>query len=96
MNEKTPEARLSYEIVSVKRAETPAGAEGSSWYRYVISYEGNDNITGCRQGSLGAVTEAVEEIVTQLNGRHKGKHGRVHLVPAPKKAPASNDTVAKS
>jgi hypothetical protein len=37
------------------------------------------------------VTGAVEEIVAQLNGRHKGKHGRVHLVPTPKKIPKSNN-----
>ena len=96
MNEKTSEARLSYEIVSIERAETPPGAEGSKWHRYVISYGGSDNIQGCRQGDLDVVTEAVEEIVAQLNGRHKGKHGRVHLVPTPKKTPASNDKSAKN
>jgi hypothetical protein len=95
MNEKTSEARLSYEIVSIKRAEPPAGTEGSSWHRYVISYGGSDNIQGCRQGSLAVVTAAVEEIVAQLNGRHRGKHGRVHLVPTPKKTPANSDKSAK-
>ena len=91
MTEESPEARQSYEIVSIKRAETPAGAEGSHWYRYVIAFGGSNNIQGCRQGSLKVVTEEVEEIVVQLNGRHKGKHGRVHLVPTPKKTPPSNN-----
>ncbi len=91
MTEETSEVRNSYEIVSVRRAEPPAGAEGSDWYRYVIAFGGNKNIQGCRQGSLSIVTVAVEEIVAQLNQRHKGKHGRVQFVPTPKKKPAAND-----
>ena len=72
-----------YEIVSVQRAEPPPGAEGPYWYRYVIAFEGTNNIHGCRQGGLKAVTRAVEEIVAQLNERHVGqfsKPRRVHLV----------------
>jgi hypothetical protein len=72
-----------YEIVSVQRAEPPPGAEGPNWYSYVIAFEGTDNIHGCRQGGLKAVTKAVEEIVAQLNERHVGqfsKPRRVHLV----------------
>jgi hypothetical protein len=91
MTEESPEVRQSYEIVSVRQAEHPPGTEGSNWYRYVISFEGSNNIEGCRQGSLNVVTDAVEEIVAQLNARHRGKHGRVHLVPTPKKTPASNN-----
>ena len=69
-----------YQIVSVRRAKPPPGAEGSYWYRYVIAFEGTDTIHGCRQGNLRAVTRAVEEIVAQMNQRHLGKPGRVHLV----------------
>ena len=72
-----------YEIVSVRRAEPPPGAEGSYWYRYVIAFEGTNTIHGCRQGGLKAVTTAVEEIVAQLNERHLGrfsKPSRVDLV----------------
>ena len=65
-----------YEIVSIKRAEPPPDAEGSNWYRYVISFEGTNTIQGCRQGSLKAVTGAVEEIIDQLNERHSKKRGR--------------------
>ena len=68
-----------YEIVSVRRAEPPPGAEGSYWYRYVIAFEGTNTIQGFRQGGLKAVTRAVEEIVAQLNERHLGKPSRVHL-----------------
>ena len=88
MNEETSEARQFYEMVSVRRAQAPAGAEGSDWHRYVISFGGRDNIHGCRQGNLSVVTGEVEEIVAQLNLRHRGKQGRVHLVPTPKKTPA--------
>ncbi len=69
-----------YEIVSVRRAEPPPGGKGSNWYRYVIAFEGSNNIHGCRQGGLKAVTRAVEEIVAQLNERHLGKPSRVQLV----------------
>ena len=88
MTEETTEVRQSYEMVSIVPTECPPGTEGSDWYRYVISFEGSESIEGCRQGSLAVVTEAVEEIVAQLNLRHKGKHGRVHLVTTPKKKPA--------
>jgi hypothetical protein len=89
MTEEPSEVRQSYEMVSVKRTEHPPGTEGSNWYRYVISFEGSNNIEGCRQGSLSDVTGQVEEIVAQLNARHRGKQGRVHLVPSPKKTKAN-------
>ncbi len=72
-----------YEIVSVRRAEPPPGGKGPNWYRYVIAFEGTNNIHGCRQGGLKTVTRAVEEIVAQLNERHLGhstKPSRVQLV----------------
>lgn len=89
MNEETSHARQFYEMVSIQRADPPAGAEGTIWHRYVIAFGGNNNIQGCREGSLNVVTGAVEEIVGQLNERHRGKHGRVHLVPTPKKKPTT-------
>ncbi len=72
-----------YEIVSVRRAEPPRGAEGSDWHRYVIA-QGTNTINGWRQGNLEAVTRVVEEFVTQLNERQLGKRGRVNLVWPPK------------
>jgi hypothetical protein len=68
--------RQFYEIVSIQRAEPPPDAKSSNWYRYVIAFEGNDTIHGCRKGSLKAVTSAVEEIIVQLNERHSKKRGR--------------------
>ena len=87
MSEESSETRQSYEMVSVRRAEPPLGMEGSDWNRYVIAFRGNNSIQGCRQGKLSVVTEAVEEIVAQLNERYRGKHGPVRLVPTPKKIP---------
>ena len=75
-----------YEIVSIRRAEPPPGGEGPYWYRYVIAFEGTNTIDGCRQGGLKAVTRAVEEIVAQLNERHRvpryavRSHGRANPV----------------
>ena len=90
MSEETSEVRQPYEMVSIRRVEPPPGAEGSNWHRYVIAFGGSNNIQGCRQGNLNVVTGAVEEIVAQLNERHRGKFSRVHLVPTPKRAPTSN------
>ncbi len=73
-----------YEIVSIRRAEPPPGTEGFAWHRYVIT-QGTNTINGCRQGSLKTVTEAVEEIVTQLNERRLHRRGRVHLMMTSKK-----------
>ncbi len=65
-----------YEIVSIQRTDAPPGAEGSNWYSYVIAFEGAETIHGYRQGSLKAVTSAVDEIIVQLNERHSKKRGR--------------------
>jgi hypothetical protein len=73
-----------FEVVSVQHAEAPPGAEGSDWHRYVIS-QGINTINGCRQGNLKAVTEAVDEIVAQLNRRRLNSRGRVQLVITPQK-----------
>jgi hypothetical protein len=69
----------AFQIVSVRPAEAPPATQGSNWHCYVIA-QGTNTIRGYRQGSLGIVTRAVEEIVTQLNDRRIGKRGRVHLV----------------
>ncbi len=83
MADESSAMRQPFEIVSIRRAEPPAGGKGPNWYRYVIAFEGSNSITGYRQGSLKAVTRAVEEIVAQLNERHLShlsKPSRVHLV----------------
>jgi len=90
MTDKSSAIGQPYEIVSVRRAKPPPGGKGPNWYRYVIAFEGANTIRGCRQGGLKAVTRAVEEIVAQLNERHRvpryavGKPIRVHTVPKKK------------
>ena len=79
----------AFQIVSVRPAKPPTDAQGSDWHCYVIA-QGPNTIRGYRQGSLGIVTSAVEEIVTQLNDRRIGKRGRVHLVMPTWKKPADN------
>ncbi len=74
-----------YEIVSIQRAEPPPDGKGANWYRYVIAFDGSNTITGCRKGSLNAVTSGVVEMVAQLNERHRHNRGRVNLVSTPKK-----------
>jgi len=76
--------RQQYEIVSIQRAEPPHDGKGSNWYRYVIAFAGSNSITGCRQGSLRAVTSGLVEMIAQMNERHWNKRGRVDLVPTPK------------
>ncbi len=84
MIDESPTMGNPYEIVSIRRAEPPSGTEGSVWHRYEIA-QGTNTINGCRQGNLKTVTEAVEEIVTQLNERRLLRRGRVHLVMTSKK-----------
>lgn len=84
MTDQSPAITKPYKIVSIGRVERPPGTEGSDWHQYVIAQGGN-TINGYRQGSLKAVTTAVEELVAQMNERRVGKRGRVHLVTTPKK-----------
>jgi hypothetical protein len=69
----------NYEIVSVEPTDPPADMEGTGWHCYVIG-QGENRIRGYRQGSIKAVTRAVEETVARLNERRYGKSGRTHVV----------------
>lgn len=80
-----------YEIVSVQPTEPPKNMAGSNWHCYVI-VQGTNTIRGYRQGNLGSVTKAVEEIVMRLNERRVGKRGPVQLVIPSSKKQASQDT----
>ena len=86
MTDETSAVIRPYEIVSVRKTEPPPGTEGANWHHYVI-VQGANTIRGYRQGSLKAVTSAVEEIVVLLNERQLGKRGRVNLMPTPKRKP---------
>lgn len=71
-------ANDNYEIVSVEPSDPPADTAGTGWHCYIIE-QGTNKIQGYRQGSIHAVTRAVEEIVARLNERRFGSSGRVHL-----------------
>ena len=93
MTDESSALEQPYNIVLVRRAKPPPGAEASDWHRYVIAFDGTNTIHGCRQGNLRGVTRAVEEIVGQLNQRHSGKLGRVNLVPTPKPHPTRDPPI---
>ncbi len=73
-----------FEMTALAKTEAPAGAQGTNWYRYVIT-QGANTIVGYRQGSLRTVRNGIDEIVVRLNERRAGKVGRVHLTPSPKR-----------
>ena len=73
-----------FEMSSLEKADAPTGAEGKNWYRDVIN-QGVNEIVGYRQGSRKTVSKEVEEIIVSLNERRRGKSGRVHLTPSPRK-----------
>ncbi|MDH3351389.1 MAG: hypothetical protein OEM51_07555 [Gammaproteobacteria bacterium] len=61
-----------YRIDSVTPSNPPSGMVGADWHCYVI-VQGSNSIRGFRPGSHRAVTNAVQEIVAQLNERRFGK-----------------------
>mgnify|MGYP001552205102 FL=1 len=67
-----------YEIVSVESTNPPERMTGTGWHCYVIG-QGTNTIRGYQQGSLEAVRQSVEEIVTRLNERRLGKRGLGYL-----------------
>ena len=79
MTDPMPVLEKPYELVSVGHAEMPVGTEGAGWHRYVIR-QGSNDIRGYRQGTLVAVTSAVEQIVVQLNERRSNRGRRVNII----------------
>lgn len=64
----------------------PEHVTGTGWHCYVIG-QGTNTIRGYQQGSLEAVRQSAEEIVTRLNERRLGKRGLGYLyVPTQGKA----------
>ncbi len=57
-----------FKLRSIRKEQSPAGAEGIEWHFYVIT-QGDNTIVGHRQGSTRTVTLAIEEIVLHLNER---------------------------
>jgi hypothetical protein len=85
MPEAIPTVKLTeqYELENIEKAKAPDGGSGTGWFRYTI-IQGHNTITGYRQGSQRTVTNAVKDIVIELNERRVGKRGRVHLTPSRK------------
>jgi hypothetical protein len=57
-----------YSVARVEKIDTPDGASGQDWYRYVLD-NGNSQIVGQRAGSLKDVTAHAQQYATQLNSR---------------------------
>ncbi len=71
-----------FKLKSIRKEQSPAGAEGIDWHRYVITQGGN-TIVGHRQGSTSSVRLAVDEIVVHLNERRVGNISRAYASPHP-------------
>ena len=71
-----------FKLKSIRKEQSPAGAEGIGWHRYVIA-QGDNTIVGHRQGSIRGVTLAIEEIVLHLNERQTDKVTRAAVSPHP-------------
>ncbi|MBZ0071534.1 MAG: hypothetical protein WCY26_07750 [Thiohalobacteraceae bacterium] len=57
-----------YKLIRVEKAEPPAGVNGGSWYRYVVTRK-NAEIVGNRCGSLQQVRRYAQEFTDALNTR---------------------------
>ena len=55
-------------VISVEKSDSPGGAPGADWYRYVISSPGTE-ITGYRRGKKRDVLDYLDKCTTQLNER---------------------------
>ena len=57
-----------YQVALVEKTESPDGANGSSWYRYVIE-GGYGPLTGCRAGTQRQITDYAKQLAEELNVR---------------------------
>lgn len=69
-------------VEKVDKASMPDGADGTDWYRYVLS-SGNSQITGFHRGSPSEVTEYAENCAEEFNLR--GIRGKSTRTMAPRK-----------
>ena len=61
-------ANVHYEVACVEKTESPDGANGRSWYRYVIE-GGYGPLTGCRQGTQKQIAKYASDLAAELNVR---------------------------
>jgi hypothetical protein len=73
----------AYRLVAIEPVRTPEGCTGRDWLVYRIA-QGDNLITGYRQGDLSAATADVDRIVVALNERRVASKGR--RGPKPKSA----------
>lgn len=71
----TTEDGARYRLLSIDSAAAPAGCAGRDWFVYRIM-QGENAITGFRQGDRSTVGADVETIVAALNGRRDWKKGK--------------------
>ena len=69
----------AYRLLTIEPARAPEGCTGRDWLVYRIA-QGENVITGYRQGDLSAATAEVQTIVVGLNERRIASKGR----PGPK------------
>jgi hypothetical protein len=74
----------AYRLVAIEPVRAPEGCTGRDWLIYRIA-QGENVITGYRQGDLRAATAEVERIIVGLNERRIASKGR----PGPKPKPSA-------
>ena len=91
LNKITPlrEEAPPFSIGQVESVEPPTEGQGKYWCKYTI-VQGQNTITGYRQGGVKAVRKAVNEMIVDMNQRRMGKRGRVHLTSSSKKVASSS------
>lgn len=60
-----------YCLVSIERIPAPCGGAGGYWYRYVISNNHGNTITGQRSGSRKDVRRFALDCITHLNQKYR-------------------------
>lgn len=68
--EETDDDAERYRLVSIDAVRAPEGCTGTDWHVYRIA-QGENEITGYRNGAIARVTTDVETIVTALNERRR-------------------------
>jgi hypothetical protein len=81
----------AYRLLTIEPARAPEGCAGRDWLVYRIG-QGENVITGYRQGELRAATAEVEKIIVGLNERRVASKGR----PGPKPKDAAAAAPAKA
>jgi hypothetical protein len=74
----------AYRLLAIEPVRAPEGCTGRDWLIYRIA-QGDNVITGYRQGDLRAATAEVQKIIAGLNERRIASKGR----PGPKPKPSA-------